>query len=215
MPKKPKTAKKPEYESKWTGDRSGIIENIHHVSHANRLRAADCRTQWIPFDGYEGKWGTNGHHEVVCWCGHGRPTRKFELSDNGRAIARVYGNCDTCGFISVTSGEWVRRSNPPLWVMRDPSYANEVVDLSVGNGLTFDDLLGKEYGERRFWHNEGFHGALVTRFKLGCGKRYFRTLADTRLETAMVMCAIYICSIEQRLRASAAMSRSRLSLYAS
>lgn len=183
---------------------AGLIENIHHVSHVNHERADDMRTRWIPFEGYDERWGTNGHHEVVCWCGHGQKSRVFELGDDGVAGCRVYGQCDQCGFISVTSGEWVRASNPPLWERRDPSDKSQVGSLSVGNGLTFDNALAQEYGRQRFWYGEGFHGALVNRYKLGCGKRYFRTLAHARLDTAMVMSAIYICSIEQRVRAAAA-----------
>jgi hypothetical protein len=94
------------------------------------------------------------------------------------------------------------------WERRDPSARKQKPHLAVGNGLTFDDWLGEEFGKRRFYYNEGFNGALVTRFKLGAGKRYFRTLEEARLEIAMVMCAISIsiCSIERYERAGGALA---------
>jgi len=40
------------------------------------------------------------------------------------------------------------------------------IDWRVGNPLTFHDTLSTKYGSARFGQNEGFHGALVTRFGL-------------------------------------------------
>jgi hypothetical protein len=183
---------------------AGYVDNIHHVSHANKERAADLRTHWIPFDGYDDKWGTNGHYDVVCYCGEGRLSRVFQRDKSGVVGCRVYGECATCGFISVTSGEWVRNSNPPRWERRDPSDKAAAPNLAVGNGMTFDYWLAEELGKQRFYYCEGFFGALVNRWKLGFGKRYFKSLAEARLETAMVMASIYICSIERANRAAAA-----------
>jgi hypothetical protein len=70
--------------------------------------------------------------------------------------------------------------------------------------MTFDYWLAGQLGKQRFCYCEGFFGALVNRWKLGFGKRYFKSLAEARLETAMVMTSIYICSIERANRAAAA-----------
>jgi hypothetical protein len=181
---------------------AALVENIHIVSHVNRERASDFDTRWLPFQGYEKKWGTNGHHDVVCWCGGGRRTKIFDKLDDGTAVCRVEARCPTCGYICVTSGEWVYDAQLKAWSYRDPSNAAQRPDLSVGNGLTYNDPLSERYGRLRFSHHEGNHGALVTRWKLGAGKRYFRTLAELRVEIAMVMCSIYVAILEQHARAS-------------
>lgn len=179
---------------------AALIENIHIASHANRDRAADFNTRWLPFQGYEKKWGTNGHHEIVCWCGRSRRTKIFDVLDDGSAVCRVEARCPVCGYVCITSGEWVYDAQRLAWVYRDPSNLAERPSLSVGNGLTYNDPLSERYGRLRFSHHEGNHGALVTRWKLGKGKRYLRSLAELRVETAMVMSAIYISILENHAR---------------
>jgi hypothetical protein len=68
----------------------------------------------------------------------------------------------------------------------------------MGNPLTFNDPIAQEYGRRRFGHNEGFHGALQSRFGLIKDKRWFRRPDEARIATSMVFIAMHLLAMEQR-----------------
>ena len=73
----------------------------------------------------------------------------------------------------------------------------------MGNPMTFHDPLAKEYGQRRFWHNEGFHGTLATRFGLIKDKRWFRRQVQVKTEFAIAGAAMHLIAMEQRRRTAA------------
>jgi len=180
----------------------GISENISEVSHVvgrastERERESGDRRQ-LDIGGYP-NWFANGHREVKCRCGCAEFFRRFGLKGR-RAFARVEGRCPNCGNVTFTSGLWktVKDTTRPVGDVRgaqklmrvqkgDPA---DVVDWAFGNPLTFNDLIARVLGARRFGHNEGFNGACATRYKALCG--YFRNKAEAELRALMVFCAMH------------------------
>lgn len=95
--------------------------------------------------------------------------------NNGEVVSRVEGRCDQgCGSITITSGEWRRAQNPDRFTRCAPREPDSRREWALGNRLTFHNPESGEFGRRRFGHNEGFHGALVSRFQLTKGKRWYR-----------------------------------------
>jgi len=56
---------------------------------------------------------------------------------------------------------------------------------------------------RRFGHNEGFHGALVTRFGLLKEKSWHRSREHVERDFFQVFCIMHSLAMEQRRRAAA------------
>jgi hypothetical protein len=183
----------------------GILENIHTASHGDsatsksNVKAKDNKR--IPFDDPDYKnWFANGHREVFCACGT-RAKKRIRLNESGEVISRVEGRCDKCGSITITSGQWRRAQNPDRFTRCLPRTADSKRDWLLGNGLTFHSPEAREYGSRRFGHNEGFHGALVSRFQLTKGKRWFRRRDQARIDTALTFLIMHVVALEQRKRA--------------
>lgn len=180
-----------------------ILENVHHVSHADKPESKDnaaakdaVREAFVGYD----NWFANGHRELICACGQGITFRR--AGRRGRlAFARVEGSCRNCGSITITSGDWRRAQNPKRWVRIDPRNPRDKSNLAMGNPLSFNDPIANEYGTRRFGHNEGFHGALQSRFGLIKDKRWFRRLDEAKIATSMVFVAMHVLAMEQRRRA--------------
>ncbi|MCP9486544.1 MAG: hypothetical protein MSC30_11830 [Gaiellaceae bacterium MAG52_C11] len=190
---------------------AGWAENIHHVSHRKESedRAAKERARRYPIEGYEGKWFSDGHRQLLCACGQGTTRGRFKFRKDMSVACWVEGACDTCGPISITSGKWRLAKNPSRWVRVDPSNPKEDPDLLFGNSLTFDDELSRQFGDRRFGHNEGFHGsALWRRFRITTEKRWFRTVHDARADIGICFSIIHTVAMEQRRRKRAALAAS-------
>lgn len=200
----------------------GIVENSQLASKSDvqvpqtkakvSLTNAEKRNKArIPIDGSP-NWHTNGHRELMCRCGHGRVVKRIKLGDRGKAlgkaIVRAEGQCSNCGSLTITSGDWRLAQNPAHWRRKSRFDPNGVTgpDLLMGNPLTFNDPVANEYGRRRFGHNEGFHGALASRFGLTEGKRWFRRTDQVRVEVAMTFCVMHAIALEQRRRVRAATS---------
>lgn len=150
-----------------------IVENIHHVSHGASTRSRDnARAKGAARYRIVGcpNWFANGHRELLCKCGAGKTWRHFDIR-KGRAVTRVEGSCPTCGPVMVTSGRWRAVQNPGGFARCHTTDPDERRDWLLGNHLTFNDRLSNVYGNSRFGHNEGFHGALSTRF--GLNRRSF------------------------------------------
>jgi len=183
--------------------RLGIVENIHLVSHSDepgsRANASKNNGKRLLIEGYK-NWFANGHRELICACGAGTSIKRLSLDRNGKAVVRTEGACRKCGSITITSGDWRKAQNPDRWVRINPQNPREKPDLLMGNPLTFNDPLAGEYGRRRFGHNEGFHGALVSRFGLIKDKRWFRRLDEAKIATAMTFCVMHVVALEQRRR---------------
>ena len=185
---------------------AGYIPTCHPVSHALRERSkrnarAHDKYTWA----IEGKpgWKANGHREVMC--AHGTPATKkdFRRKKGGEAVARIEGSCSKgCGHISITAGEWRAAQNPKRFVRVMPGEEDRA-DWKMGNPLTFNSKVSESYGTARFGHNEGFHGALVTRFGLLKEKTWRRSRAHVQRDFFQTFFIMHALAMEQRRRAAA------------
>jgi hypothetical protein len=179
----------------------GIHENIHHVSHADKSkpRARRMDKDRIPILGYS-KWFSNGHRELRCACGEGRAVKRSALGPDGESIPRVEGQCRNCGSITITSGDWYLAWNPRQWRRVDPRDEKRVPAYLFGNPLTFNDPVAREYGHKRFGHNEGFHSMLGSRYGLTDEKRWFRRRNQVVIECATTFSIMHAVAMEWRRR---------------
>jgi hypothetical protein len=125
--------------------------------------------------------------------------RRAEKNADGEAVTRLEGACPQCGPISLTAGEWRRAGND---VAKTLPGEQDRIDWRIGNPLTFSDPLSEKYGSARFGHNEGFHGALVTRFGLLKEKAYYRDGREAERDLLQVFCVMHALAMEQRRRAA-------------
>lgn len=192
---------KPEARARWRD--CNFIENQHLCSHADRedvkLRAERLSNERIPIEDYP-NWFANGHREVICRCGRRAAKDIRPASRPGaRPTVRVEGKCPVCGPCSITSGDFRRGQNPTRFVRCHPNEPTDKRDWALGNGLTYNDPEAALHGRKRFGRNEGFHGALVTRYGL-LEKRWFRRRDQARIEVALVFSIAHAMSIEYRKR---------------
>jgi len=195
---------KPELRAELRG--LGILENTHLASHnsspTTQREVAKRNRQRFLIQGYP-DWFANGHRELVCRCGRGNVSRRVEKNGD-RVVARVQGRCATCKTITITSGEWQTAENPARFVRCGFGEPAEDRDWAFGNPFTYNDAEAGKFGTARFGHNEGFHGALVSRFQLIKGKRWFRRAAQAEIDIAMTFSIMHALALEQRKRARAA-----------
>jgi hypothetical protein len=186
--------------------RAGFIPNCHPVSHAARERSeahADRRSKAKLKIRYHENWYLNGHSELSCECGQGKTMRRAEKKQNGEAVARLEGSCPTCGSISLTAGQWRTFGNikSGMSVAKALPDEQDRIDWRIGNPLTFNDPLSKQYGSARFGQNEGVHGALVTRFGLLRGKSWYRQAKAAERDIFQTFSIMHALAMEQRRRA--------------
>jgi len=184
---------------------AGFIPNCHSVSHARRKRSsayAKGRKDAKLTIQYHPNWFLNGLQELSCACGEGKTMRRAEKKADGAATARLEGSCPNCGPISLTAGQWRFANNKKSVSRMLPGDRESVRDWRVGNPLTYHDPLSAEYGTARFGHQEGFHGALVTRFGLLKEKSWYRDRRQAERDVLQVFCAIHAIAMEQRRRAA-------------
>lgn len=180
--------------------RQAIVENCHSVSHADsskdEVRKAERRIYEIQGTP---NWRANGLYEFGCRCGMGSVKRISTRNTKGRAVVRTECSCPSCGPFMATSGLWRKAQNPSRFVRVAPG-EDDKIDWRFGNFLTFHDPLSEAYGNARFGHGEGFFGAVVTRYKLLCGKRYFRQREQAEAELLLVYSHMHVLAMEQRKR---------------
>ena len=185
---------------------AGYVPNCHPVSHAKRERSQEnARRHDLMLFAIEGKpgWHANGHREVFCAHGNAATKKDFRRKKTGEAVSRVEGNCsEGCGHISITAGEWRTAQNPRRFVRIMPGEEDRA-DWRMGNPLTFNNKVSQSYGTARFGHNEGFHGALVTRFGLLKEKTWRRTREQVERDFFQVFSIMHSLAMEQRRRAAA------------
>ena len=185
---------------------AGYIPNCHPVSHALRERSqanarAHDKFEWA----IEGKpgWMANGHREVKCTHGTRATKKDFRRKKGGEAVARIEGTCsEGCGHISITAGEWRTARHPKRFVRVMPG-EEQSADWKMGNPLTYNSKVSEAYGTARFGHNEGFHGALVTRFGLLKEKTKRRSHEHVERDSFQVFFIMHALAMEQRRRAAA------------
>jgi len=195
--------------------RAGFVPNTHTVSHAKRDRsvenAEDRRAAKLEIRGHE-NWHLNGLFDLFCKCGKGKTYRRVGKKKSGafvvdpttgkprevpEAVARLEGECSTCGRISLTAGQWRMYNNSKGVAKVLPGEKHEI-DWRVGNPLTFDDPVSKRYGRARYGHGEGFHGTLVTRFGLLREKAWYRDRRQAERDVMQVFCAMHSIAKHQR-----------------
>ena len=188
---------------------AGFIPNCHPVSHADtkRSHANDARKSKAKLKiRYRENWQLNGHHELSCACGQGKVLRRATKNAAGEAIGRLEGSCPNCGAVSLTTGQWRLFGNKKAAAKALPDEQDKI-DWRVGNPLTYKDPLSQTYGSARFGHNEGFHGALVTRFGLLRDKAWYRDRRHAERDLFQVFCAMHSIAKEQRRRAALPLAR--------
>jgi hypothetical protein len=184
---------------------AGFIPNCHPVSHGARKRSeanAERKNKaTLKIRYHEGNWHLNGHHELACACGQGKTMRRARKKQSGEAVAALEGSCPNCGSVSLTAGQW-RLFNNKKAVARALPDEQDKRDWRIGNPLTFHDPLSAQYGSARFGQNEGFHGALVTRFGLLRGKSWYRDSRAAERDVFQVFSIMHALAMEQRRRAA-------------
>jgi len=180
----------------------GLIPIIHMSSHGDSPRSResaqkrnDARYDIRP---YQSRWFANGHHEFSCACGEGVTWKRIRRKKGGTVAVGTEGRCSNCGPLSITAGQY--RYSRLGYVPIRPDELDRA-DWSFGNPFTFNDPLAKIYGEKRFGHGEGMHGALERRFGLISDKRDFSCADEARLEVAMVFSIVHALAME-RMRLS-------------
>ena len=127
--------------------------------------------------------------------------------------AVVVARCDKHGVLHVTSGEYVKINgqwwtyNPKKAGKKQPpkhkpkrnteSEANDA-DLRLGNGLTFHHWLAREYGQDRWGHNEGIHGALVNLGIIFDGGNRYRYIEDFEIANFQMLTYLHRRAIRRR-----------------
>jgi len=192
--------------------RAGFVPNCHPVSHADRpssrrrAKKADTARLRVKLPRTEARahperWSVNRHWELSCDCGEGKVMRRAARRSSGETVAWLEGACPNCGPVSMTAGQW-RIFDRPQRVAKALADERDKVVWAIGNPLTFNDPLSAQYGSARFGHNEGFHGALVTRFGLLKGKSWHRTRDAAERDLLQTFCAMHALAKEQRRRAA-------------
>lgn len=182
---------------------AGYVPNCHPVSHADRERSkANARAHDKMKFAIEGKpgWRANGHREVFCRHGVQATKKLFRRKKGGLAVVGIEGDCKQgCGHVSITAGEWRTAQNPNRFVKLMPGEEDRA-DWKFGNPLTFNDPVSQTYGTARFGHNEGFHGALVTRFGLLRDKALYADGRQAERDFFAVFSIMHALAMEKRRR---------------
>ena len=188
----------------------GVVPNIHRASHKKDYLQPDEETGnaskrnhcWRPFrhpsKEHYSNWGANGHGEISCSCGQGVIKREFPLRQNGSVIPVTKGHCSDCGDVTITSGKW-RLDKKRLVRCR----YRETPDPLIGNSLTFNDPLSREYGQDRYGFNESIHATIERRFGLLQDQSWMRDIKEVKTEFAIAFNAISVLLLERDSRQQA------------
>jgi hypothetical protein len=180
----------------------GIVENTHLTSHAHipsaEKEAEKRDSRLYPIKG-KPSWHLTGHRELRCACGKGKTSRVVSIDKStGMATARLKGECKKCKGIVLTSGEWRRHKSEDRTLVKCLSHEHEAIEWDIGNPLTFNDPLARQYGHGRFHSQEGAFGSQFTqRFKLLKSKRWFYRQSQVDLDVAAVITITHALSLER------------------
>jgi hypothetical protein len=189
-----------------------IVPNIHKASHKidfkqpdeQTANAAERNKTWLPFrhphkPHYE-NWQGNGHAELLCSCDAGITKRVFEISKTGTLSIATKGHCPTCGDVTITAGQWRRADSSKYWTR---CHRGNQPDPSLGNSLTFNDPLSREYGQDRYGFGESVHASIERRFGLLKDKSWMRDITEVETEFAIAASAISVLLLERDTRRQA------------
>lgn len=173
----------------------GLLENIHAVSGSDDARSVEHdrarqgnRRRIVHKDTDRESWLTDGHCNLFCECGQGEVQKRFHRTKVGRLIPRLEGQCDNCGPITITSGDWKYRAKKWRHRSKNPGGNPE---LRMGNPLTFTNPMSKALAQRRFAVQEGVHSILSNRFGVLRGRQRVKYVEDVELRMAMSLCAMH------------------------
>jgi hypothetical protein len=187
----------------------GIVPNIHKSSHSDSERSQGSAKKrggkWLPIQHpskpHYGNWQANGHGELRCKCRSGVSKRLFEVSKKtSRLTIALRGQCDNCGHIRITAGDWRYAQAPRRYA---PAFHLDTADPSLGNPLTFNDRLSQEYGRDRFGFGESVHASLESRFGLLKDRSFMRTITEVKTEFAMATSTISALLLEREQQRTA------------
>jgi len=180
----------------------GQVEVCHHTSHAETSKSQANKQDEVVIEiaGYP-NWYANGHRELKCRCGQATLTRRLSVHEcTGELVARVEGNCESCGSITITSGKWRKAKNPSRFVHVEAG-EEHTTDLAFGNPFSFHDALTEKYGGARFPYNEGFYAHMCTRFGIPpTGKSWHRSRASAEHDLVIVFCFMHTLAMESKRR---------------
>jgi hypothetical protein len=183
-----------------------VVPNIHRASHKKDFQQPDEETEnaskrnkkWLPFrhpsKPHYSNWGLNGHGELSCSCGAGVPKREFSIRKGGGVTPVTKGHCPACGDVTITSGRWRVASGAKHYV---PANQGETADPLVGNPLTFNDPISREYGQDRYGFGESVHATIERRFGLLKDQSWMRDITEVETEFAIAFSAISVLLLER------------------
>jgi hypothetical protein len=186
----------------------GIVPNIHKASHKSDPREEEEQTKnakkrnrtWFPFEHpskpHYSNWEANGHGDIRCSCGEGLLKSEYPLRNKG-VVPVTKGACSTCGNATFTSGQWRKASHANRWVR---CYRGDEADPTIGNPLTFNNGLSREYGKDRFGFGESVHATIEKRFGLLKDKSWLRDITEVKTEFAIAFSAISVLLLERHAR---------------
>lgn len=181
-----------------------IVPNIHRASHAkseeSQRNAEKRNKRWLAFvhpsKPHYANWSANGHAEISCKCGQGQTERINRVGKSGKLTIATRGSCETCGSVTITSGRWRFSRNPSKYVLA----LGQAGDPAIGNSLTFNDHLAREYGQDRFGFGESVHQTIERRFGLLKDRSWMRSITQVETEFAIVGSAISALLLEREAR---------------
>jgi hypothetical protein len=190
---------------------SGIVPNIHKASHktisgleSEQTENASQRNKTWRYFEHPGKphyanWKANGHGELRCSCEHHNKKKVFTTGKTRKRSIATKGECETCGNVTITVGQW-RSGRNNKWVR---CYRNNQADLTLGNPLTFNDELSRAYGEDRYGFGESVHATMKRRFGLLKDASWMRDITQVKTEFAITASAISVLLLERDARRQA------------
>ena len=124
------------------------------------------------------------------------PSCRF-AQGSGAVSPTLKGQCHSCGDVTITSGRWRLGSGETHYVRCN---RGDTPDPMIGNSLTFNDPLSREYGQDRFGFGESVHATINRRFGLLQDKSPMRDIAEVETEFAVAFSVVSVLLLEREAR---------------
>lgn len=195
-------------EVRIAASKAGYVANTHTVSHGLSERTerhlAKREAKVYRIEGFD-MWRANGLREVFCMCGDGAVSGKARRNADGSASTYVEGECDRCGDLHITAGDFYKDENQPVFKRMNPhdKMAPEDADWQLGNFLTRNDKRAKLFGNNRHAQGEGLNGHATTRFGLFKDGAPYKRIPQPHLDCTMTYIIMHALAMETRRRRKA------------